>query len=108
MNKFDHILVMFSVIVGLGVTHMLQGVGAIIEIGSFNCFYLPHVIWCVVTFTLLIQSWWAITKFKDVATEKWGYFNYFLILLFAIFLCLASALIIRKRPPKTLYQSKRI
>ncbi len=50
MDIFDYVMVLASVIIGLAVTHLLQGVGRVVKHPSEYRPYWIHLRWVIVVF----------------------------------------------------------
>ncbi len=84
MSHFEFIMVMVSIIQGLGITLALRGISRLIR--------SPHrepvvVLWAVFLVFLYLQTWWA---FWDLATI--GVWNIFQFLLVALYACTMYAM----------------
>ena len=58
MGMFDYVMVLASVIIGLGVTHLLTGVAGIIQHPQRAKIYWVHLLWVAATFLRAIFWWW--------------------------------------------------
>lgn len=59
VDAFSYLSVLISIILGLGVTHLLSGVGRIIERRDRVTPYWPAFVWAAVLFILHVQTWWV-------------------------------------------------
>ena len=78
MSPFEYIVVLISIILGLGVTQLLSGIGNIIL--RWNQFetYWPHTILIMLVFILHIQDWWATWEYHSI---KLWYLPLFLFII---------------------------
>ena len=93
MTRFDHILIIISIVISVGITTILAGFGALIELNRVKM-YLPHTVWSAVTFALLVHFWWALWDYRGVPDEVWTYLDYVIVLLAGTFLYLMAELIL--------------
>jgi hypothetical protein len=76
---------------GLGVTHLLAGLSKTIHYRKTLKIYWVHTLW---TFNVLIQIviiWWGM--FWWSGQQEWSFFNFLLLLSYAIALFLAASLL---------------
>lgn len=93
MSTFEYISVLLSIVVGLGLTRLLTGVGRALETRRNLRFYWVQGVWVVNLGLLFVIFWWA-TLFGHADRESWLFPNFAVLLLYAVFLFLASVLII--------------
>ena len=58
MEPFEYVVVLTSLILGLGIAQILTGVSDIISHWKQIKFSLPHGIYIMVVFLIHIQEWW--------------------------------------------------
>lgn len=58
MEFFNYTMVLMSVIVGLAVAHLLQGVAKMIEAPERHKLYWVHLLWIVLMFHNALFWWW--------------------------------------------------
>ena len=88
---FNYVMVLASVIVGLGVTHLLQGVSVIIQHPRREKVYWVHLAWVAAIFLRAIFWWWF--EFRLSTTPQWTFGLYFFVLGYALLLYLTCALL---------------
>lgn len=88
MNMFDYVMVLASVIIGLAVSQLLQGVGRIVKHPSEYRPYWVHLLWVVVVFQTSIFWWWW--EFRLSARPLWTFDLYLFVLAFAVVLYLIA------------------
>jgi hypothetical protein len=91
MTTFEYISVLLSIIVGLGVTHLLGGIGRIINEPRKYTIYWVHMVWVVWLFMMLIFFWWV--QFQLVGIELWRFEHYLVIVLYAVLLYLFAVVL---------------
>ena len=98
-DQFQHVMVLTSIIIGLGITNVLLGVSGAIErytegdrplqLSWASAFWLAQV------FLWMILFWWWEFRLVDIL-KHWTLWNYFLIICYAVVLFLLAALLIPK------------
>jgi len=82
MGVFEYIVVLISVIMGLGITHLATGATKLIQHRDEVKFYLPHTLWTVNILLLILLIWWGMFSWSD--HNSWYAFEYLFITLYAI------------------------
>lgn len=91
MDYFNYVMVLSSVIIGLGITHLLQGIAGIVQHPGREKIYWVHLVWVAAIFLRAIFWWWF--QFRLSETEQWSFVLYFFVLLYAVFIYLTCALL---------------
>ena len=89
MNSFEFIMVLVSIIIGLGIAELLQGVARMMR-GRFEGGLL-HLLWTANMLNMLIQcfwSWWMLEGKSD-----WAYYELLMVLLGPIVMYIISSLL---------------
>jgi hypothetical protein len=93
MSTFEFVTVLLSIVVGLGITRLLGGLGRAIEIrGSFKGYWV-QALWSVTVGLWFLVFWWVVV-FSYQNYERWVFINFVHLLLYATLLYLLSVLII--------------
>ena len=79
MSAFEFVGVLFSVIVGLAISHLLSAVSDLIEIYDRVKLYWVNSIWALTIFIWDIFSWWGMWALNDL--EYWDYPGVFLVVV---------------------------
>jgi hypothetical protein len=82
MTPFEYVIVLISIILGLGITTILTGLAEQIKHSSLTKIYLPHAIWIVLVFVLHVHEWWQNYSLKSV--QVWELPMFLFILLYPI------------------------
>ena len=77
MSAFEFVAVLFSVIVGMAISHLLSAASELIEIHSRVKIYWVNTIWFITVFIWDIFSWWGMWALNDL--EYWDYPSFFLV-----------------------------
>jgi hypothetical protein len=92
MDKVSLLLTLYSIVAGLGVSRLVQGVTAMIQARSNLRFYWMHTAWILIVFMAHIVSWFALMRFANGA--HWTVFNAMLALFMPIVLYVVSDLVV--------------
>ncbi len=91
MDMFSYVMVLASVIIGLGITHLLQGVGGIVQHPGREKIYWVHLLWVAAIFLRAIFWWWF--EFELSKTAEWTFTLYLFVLGYAVLIYLWCALL---------------
>lgn len=94
MGIFEYVMVVASIVVGLGMTHVLQGVAEIIQHPGRAKTYWVHLLWAGWAFLQMVFWWWW--EFRLQTIETWTFPLYLFILGMAFLLYLMGALLFPK------------
>ncbi len=92
MTPFEHLTVLISIVIGMGLAHLLNTVHELIQVrGRVRVYWLP-VLWFFLIAVGLVEWWWAIFALRT--TVKWNFFYFLFVLLSPISLYLAAAFVL--------------
>jgi hypothetical protein len=91
MEMFNYVMVLASVIIGLAIAHLLQGVGAIVQHPRREKIYWVHLTWVATIFLRAIFWWWF--EFRLSKTPEWTFTLYLFVLGYAVLIYLWCALL---------------
>jgi hypothetical protein len=97
MDAFSYISVVISVVIGLGLSHLLTGTAELIKARRRIRFYWVHLLWVALTFVGHIFLWWTMWNLRLV--RDWNFFSFLLLLLAPVLLYVAAAFLIPKVEP---------
>ncbi len=89
MNLFEFLLVIFSIVLGLGIAELLAGTVRILRHDL-----VPgrlHLLWIVIVFQIQVQLGWALWWFRSIG--EWSYGEFVLVLLQPVILYLTAAVL---------------
>ena len=86
MTSFEYISTLLSIIIGLGITHLLIGISRLINNPKGVKIYWIHLVWTFSIFTYMIFFWWFEYKFSSL--PEWTFQVYLFIILYAVLLFL--------------------
>jgi hypothetical protein len=90
MDMYLHVRVLFSIILGLGVSRLLTGVARIVQHPKKYKVYWVHLLWALFLFLYLIHFWWWEYRLQTV--QQWTFPLYLFISLYAVLLFLLCVL----------------
>jgi hypothetical protein len=91
MDLYSHIRVLFSMVIGLAVAHLLGGVSRIVQHPKKYRVYWVHLVWFVFFFLYLVHFWWW--EFRLSRVTLWTFPLYFFIAIYATLLYLECTLL---------------
>ena len=71
MTSYEYLSTLLSIIIGLGITHLLVGIGRIINNPKGVKPYWIHLVWTLAIFIYLIQYWWF--EYKLISILEWTF-----------------------------------
>ncbi len=97
MTLFEYLGVLISVVMGLGITHLLTGISKVIQHRDTVRVYWVQIVWTVNVLVYILVIWWGM--FWWGALEEWFFFHFLFVTLYAIVLFLLAALLYPWRIP---------
>jgi hypothetical protein len=91
VDEFGYLSVLISIILGLGITQLLTGLGRLINSRARVRWYWPTVAWAGFLLIIHIQTWWAMFGLRN--HQGWSFLAFLVVLLQPILLYLLSALV---------------
>jgi hypothetical protein len=82
MTPFEYVSVLISIILGLGITHIVSGIADIIQHWKRVKLYWPHLMWITFVFILHIQEWWVLYDLRT--RSEWKLPAFLFIILYPI------------------------
>ena len=86
MTEFEYLAVFISIILGLGVTHLLLGLGHMIHHRSQIVVDRTHLLWTATTFLILVLNWWVFFQWQTF--EVWTFDVFLLAIIWAVLIYL--------------------
>jgi hypothetical protein len=96
MNAFEYLSVLISIVLALGMTRVLAGVGEMLQARTRERVYWVHLVWIVNLFLYLVLAWWIFYRWRN--QEPWTFFLFIFVLISPTILFLASLLLF---PPES-------
>src|SRR5438876_4053538 len=96
MDPFSYLSVLISIILALGMTRVLAGVGEMLQARSRRRLYWVHAVWVVNLFLYLVVAWWIFYRWRN--QQPWTFFLFIFVLISPTILYLASIILF---PPES-------
>lgn len=97
MDQFEYVMVLVSIIIGLGIAHQLLGLAGIVDriAGGSHPLALgvAYFSWLGVVFSWTVLFWWWEFRFTEFVTD-WTIGLYFFLVVYAVVLFLLAALLV--------------
>jgi hypothetical protein len=71
VDPFSYLVVLVSLVLALGLTRVLRGVGQIIQYRDRIDTYWLHLAWVAILFVFHVQFWWSLYGVRTV--ERWSF-----------------------------------
>jgi len=82
MSPFEYVVVLISIILGMGITQIVSGLASIIHRWEKVKIYWPHLILIVLVFVLHIQEWWVAYDMRHY--DYWRLPTFLFIILYPV------------------------
>jgi len=92
MDSFSYLSVFISLILGLGVAHLLTGAATLIRSRRGIMMWWPTPLWMAATFLIQVQTWWAMFTLRNV--EQWTFAGFMIVVLQPVAIFMMAALIV--------------
>lgn len=91
MSQFDYIAVLVSVIIGLGVVHLLSGAARFLAGRAEWKPYWVHLLWTWNVFHYLVFFWWFVWRWRTIS--EWSLLLFLFVLLYSVGVYLLCAVL---------------
>jgi hypothetical protein len=95
MDPFSYLSVLISIILALGMTQVLTGVGEMLQARTRRRIYWVHAVWVFNLFLFLVIAWWIFYRWRNIT--EWTYYLFLFVLISPTILYLASLVLF---PPR--------
>ena len=92
MDPFSYLSVLISIILGLGITQLVTGLGRLIQARDRVKPYAPTLSWIAALLVIHVQTWWAMFGLRN--HPAWNFGQFFVVLLQPLVLSLLAALVV--------------
>ena len=97
MNQFEYVMVLVSIIIGLGITHVLFGISGVVDRISRRKADLElsvaHAAWLGFCLSWMVMFWWWEYRFASRVND-WTIGLYLFLVIYSITLFLMSAILV--------------
>ena len=94
VTPFEHLSVLISIILGLGIAQLLTNVHALAQAADRVRVYWLSVLWATLIFVGQVEWWWSSFSFQKLPLETWSFFYFLFVLLSPVTLYLAAAFVL--------------
>jgi hypothetical protein len=91
MDPFSYLVVLTSIVLGLGVTRLVGGLGHLMQTRKRRWNYWVHTLWMINVLLVMSIVWWFAYRWR--ANEHWTFFLFLWLLLSPIVLYLIASLL---------------
>ncbi|MDB5271997.1 MAG: hypothetical protein JWO58_364 [Chitinophagaceae bacterium] len=81
MDQFVHVRTIIGIILGLSITHIVQGIVKLIAHPTKNKVYWVHLLWVAFLFLLIIHFWWWEFGLREI--QHWNFLLYLFVIAYA-------------------------
>jgi hypothetical protein len=92
LDSFNYLSVLLSIVIGLAITQVLQGLRVLMLSRETARLYAPSLVWTAMVLLIATQMWWSSFGLRD--HREWTFALYALILLQVGLFYLASGLVL--------------
>jgi hypothetical protein len=92
VTPFEHLTVLISIVIGMGLAHLLTTAHELVQVRARVKLYWLPVVWFVLIFIALVEWWWAIFALRTAV--KWNFFYFLFILMSPVTQYLAAAFVL--------------
>jgi hypothetical protein len=101
MTPFEYQAVLISIVLGLGITHVLSSVHKLVQARQQVRLYWLPLAWTALLFVAQVEWWWA--NFQLLSNSDYSFFYFLFILLSPVALYLAAAFVLPDIEPGVHY-----
>jgi len=91
VDPFSYLSVLISIVLALGMTRVLAGVGEMLQARSRRRIYWVHVVWALNLFIYLVVAWWVFYRWRS--QQPWTFSLFVFVLISPTVLYLAALLL---------------
>jgi hypothetical protein len=88
---FDYVMTLAAVIIGLALTHLMQGIAGLIEERGKVRIWWVHLVWVAYMFLISVFWWWFEYMLRDV--RVWTFAVYMFVLSYAFVTYMTAAVL---------------
>ena len=94
MHMFEYVIVLTSIVIGLALTHLMQGVAGVIQHPARPRIWWVHLVWVAYMLVSIVFWWWW--EFRLQLVRQWTFSIYFFVVFYAFYLYLICAMLFPK------------
>lgn len=97
MDAFSYLSVLLSIIIGLAITQLLQGIGRVIQHRRRIVMFWPSIGWAIFFVLVSVQMWWTLFGLRE--RTAWSFFPFVVVVLQTVVLYLITAVVLPEIAP---------
>jgi hypothetical protein len=101
VTPFEHLSVLISIVIGLGITHLLMSAHRLVQARERVRPYWLSLLWAGLIFISQVEWWWASFSFRQ--QMEWNFFYFLFVLVSPVALYLAAAFVLPEVEPGQTY-----
>jgi hypothetical protein len=91
MQMFEYVIILISIVIGLALTHLMQGLAGLIQNPRRERIWWVHLIWVAYMFLSIVFWWWWEFQLRHIKT--WSFGIYLFVVFYAFYLYLICAVL---------------
>lgn len=91
MHMFEYVIVLISIVIGLALTHLMQGIAGLIQHPKRARIWWVHLAWVAYMFISIVFWWWWEFQLQNI--ETWTFSIYLFVVFYAFYLYLICAML---------------
>jgi hypothetical protein len=91
MHMFEYVIVLISIVIGLALTHLMQGIAGLIQNPSRARIWWVHLVWVGYMILSIVFWWWWEFQLQNIAA--WTFPIYLFVIFYAFYLYLVCAVL---------------
>jgi hypothetical protein len=95
MAPFEYIALLASIVIALGITRALTGLGHLLQLRRAIRIYWVHALWIGNVFLWLLLNWWILYRWR--AFEDWSFYLFLFVLISPVLGYLLTVLLVPER-----------
>lgn len=92
LDAFSYLAVLISIVLGLGITQLLGGLGRWVENRRSFKLFMPAIVWTGILLLVHVQTWWSMFGLRLI--PQWTFVRFAVVLLQPITLYLMAILVL--------------
>ena len=96
MHMFEYVIVLISIVIGLALTHLMQGIAALIQNHRRTRIWWVNLVWAAYMFLSILFWWWW--EFQLQTIKAWTFAIYLFVISYALYLYLICAVLFPRNP----------
>jgi hypothetical protein len=91
MQMFEYVIILISIVIGLALTHLMQGLAGLIQNARRERLWWVHLVWVAYMFLSIVFWWWWEFQLQHIKT--WSFAIYLFVVFYAFYLYLICAVL---------------